>query len=143
MKNFKKDGFLILFMISIIATLGSLFYSEVKGFIPCTYCWYQRILMYPLVIITAVSYVTNNVKNYLLTAILSGLGACIAFYHYLLQKVPALSESGSACGLVPCNGIYVNYLGFITIPFMSLIAFTLIFIISLILYKKNKNQGAE
>ncbi|WP_062048338.1 disulfide oxidoreductase [Bacillus sp. JCM 19034] len=141
MKNqsINSDQFLFFaWGISLIATAGSLYFSEIVGYIPCELCWYQRIFMYPLVIILGVAVVKKDVKQALYSAIFSSIGVVIALYHYLVQKVPAMSQLDS-CGLVPCTGQYINWLGFITIPFLSLIAFSLIFIISFVILVKERN----
>ncbi|SHG73488.1 disulfide oxidoreductase [Ornithinibacillus halophilus] len=122
--------------IAFIAMVGSLYYSEIRGFAPCELCWYQRILMYPLVIIYGVAAWKKQINMALPGLILSGVGFFVSTYHYLVQKVPALQEAGDACGLVPCNMAYVNYAGFITIPFMAGTAFLLIFVLHIILLKK-------
>ena len=72
--------------------------------------------------------------------ILSVIGGLISLYHYLIQKVPALHELGNACGIVPCNTDYINWFGFITIPFLALIAFTLISVLQFIVVKSGKEQ---
>ena len=106
--------------------LGSNYYSDVRAVIPCTLCWYQRILMYPLVIVLGVaSYKQDkSVTRYALP--LSVLGLLIAAFHYLEQKVPWISSSAVCRTGVPCDVQYINWLGFITIPFLSLVAFTII-----------------
>ncbi len=112
--------------VALTATLGSLYFSEVRGFIPCVLCWYQRVLMYPLVILLGVAsyHEDKSVIRYALP--LSVLGGAVALYHYLLQKAPGMAGLG-ACGVgAPCNAQYINWLGFITIPFLALTAFTLI-----------------
>ncbi|MFD2042753.1 disulfide oxidoreductase [Ornithinibacillus salinisoli] len=124
--------------ITFVATAGSLFYSEVMGYIPCELCWYQRILMYPLVIIYGVAIWKKNMNLALPGLILSGIGMFVSTYHYFVQKLPALEETGGACGLVPCNLEYVNYFGFITIPFQAGIAFIIIFVLHLVLLKQNR-----
>ncbi|MCB0194442.1 MAG: disulfide bond formation protein B [Anaerolineae bacterium] len=113
---------------ALAALLGSLYYSEVAGFIPCTLCWYQRILMYPLSIIILVGILTHDelLTNYVLPFSIMGLG--VALYHYLIQQGVFSHPTTCAAG-IPCDMAWVNYLGFITIPFMSLTAFTLITII--------------
>lgn len=128
---------LIIWVQAFVATTGSLFYSEVMGYIPCELCWYQRILMYPLVIIYGLALWKKDVKMTLSGLILSGIGMFVSTYHYLLQKVPAFHEMGGSCsGAVPCNVIYVNYFGFITIPFMAGVAFIVIFVLHLLLLKE-------
>lgn len=112
---------------SIVATLGSLFFSEVMGFVPCELCWFQRILMYPLVIIYGVAIVKKDWATALPGLILSGIGMCVSGYHYLIQKTSLFSSAGESCGLIPCTTEYINYFGFITIPFLALTAFIIIF----------------
>jgi len=131
---------LLIWVQALVATLGSLFFSEVMGYVPCELCWYQRILMYPLVIIYGV-FAFSKRKDLSLALpglIMSGVGICVSLYHYLIQKVPAFKAAGDACGLVPCNAEYINYLGFITIPFMALVAFIVIFILTIMLLKRGK-----
>lgn len=135
-----ENGLIFIFTTSLIAMLGSLYYSEVRGFEPCTFCWYQRILMYPIVLISGIALYQKNAKIALTTAIFSIVGGSISIYHYSLQKLTFLHDSAPACGNVPCTGQYVNYLGFITIPFMALTAFVLILITSLFLMKWQKES---
>lgn len=133
-----ENSLLFIFTVSLIATLGSLYFSEVRGFEPCTLCWYQRILMYPLILISGIALIQKNSNIALTTALFSLIGGCMSLYHYSIQKLSFLKESTPACGNVPCTGQYVNYLGFITIPFMALLAFILIFITSLFMMKWQK-----
>ncbi|MBC5636640.1 disulfide oxidoreductase [Ornithinibacillus hominis] len=136
----KKENILLgIWGISVIATLGSLFFSEILGYEPCKLCWYQRILMYPLVIIYGTALFKKDLSIALPGLILSGIGMCVSTYHYLIQKLPTL-EAGGACGIVPCNFEYVNYLGFITIPFMAGTAFILIFVTHVTLLKKSRGK---
>lgn len=115
-------------VVAITATLGSLFYSEVMNFVPCSLCWYQRIFMYPLTIILGIAVYYNEVsiKKYILAV--SIIGWLIALYHVLLQKIPAMKVLEPCKQGIPCTVDYVNYFGFITIPMLSLTAFTLIII---------------
>lgn len=133
-----ENSLIFISIVSLIATLGSLYFSEVRGFEPCKLCWYQRILMYPIVLISGVALFQKNARIALTTAIFSVIGGSISLYHYGIQKLSFLSDSAPACGNVPCTGQYVNYLGFITIPFLALIAFVLILITSLFILKWQK-----
>ncbi|MCP3033248.1 disulfide bond formation protein B [Halobacillus sp. A1] len=126
---------------SLAAMLGSLFFSEVLGYEPCELCWYQRILMYPLVVIYGVSLIKKNVTSALSGLILSGIGACFSIYHYSLQKVPAFQSAGNSCGAVPCNAEYLNLLGFITIPFLAGTAFIIIFISHVLMIREQRGQA--
>mgnify|MGYP001438188969 CR=1 FL=1 len=125
---------------SVIATLGSLFYSEGMGFIPCELCWYQRILMYPLVIIYGYAIYKKDIRYAFPGLLMSGIGILVSTYHYLVQQLPGLQEAGQGCGIVPCNMKYVEFLGFITIPFQALIAFLVIFSIHIVLIIKQRRE---
>lgn len=110
---------------ALTAMLGSLYYSEIAGFVPCALCWYQRILMYPLTLITLVGIIKQD--EYLPTYVLpfSIIGIGVSSYHYLTQL--GLISHSAACSVgVPCNLRYVNYFGFVSIPFMALTAFVMI-----------------
>lgn len=121
-----SNGVYLAWLIALVATLGSLYFSEIRGFVPCELCWYQRILMYPLAIILAVASFRNDEKVTAYTLPLTVLGMAVASFHYAMQWLPDLAGGGLCTGGVPCSGRYINWLGFITIPFLSLIAFTLI-----------------
>jgi disulfide bond formation protein DsbB len=126
LKTFMQDyGAHLAFAVALTAMLGSLYFSEIARFIPCTLCWYQRILMYPLTIIILVGIIERDefLPKYVMPLSIVGMGA--SSYHYLLQLGVFGHSSGCTIG-VPCNSRYVNYFGFITIPFMALTAFTLI-----------------
>lgn len=126
---------LIIWTQSILATMGSLFYSEIMGYTPCELCWIQRIFMYPLVIIYSVALLKRDINITIPGMILSLIGLCISLYHYSLQKMWVLKDAGGFCGDIPCNLQYVNYFGFITIPFLAGIAFLIIFTLNYIIYK--------
>lgn len=129
---------LFIWTIALVATLGSLYYSEVKGFTPCLYCWYQRILMYPIVLIAGIALFQKNSRIALTTAAFSLIGVLLSAYHYTTQKISFFQEHAGTCGDVPCTAQYVNYLGFITIPFMAFTAFALIFTASVLMLKRSK-----
>ncbi|GAA0448032.1 MAG: disulfide oxidoreductase [Bacillota bacterium] len=131
---------LLIWAQAFIALLGSLFFSEVMNYEPCELCWFQRILMYPLVIIYGVAAVKKDLSIALPGLIMSGIGMFVSTYHYLVQKLPALQDTGGACGLVPCNLTYVNYFGFVSIPFLAGTAFIIIFVLHLILWKEQKEM---
>ncbi|MDX1805423.1 MAG: disulfide oxidoreductase [Paenisporosarcina sp.] len=123
-------------LVSVVATLGSLYFSEIRGYIPCDLCWFQRIFMYPLVLILGIGTFQSDmsVKKFVLP--MSILGGTISFFHYLEQKVPGFGGIRPCVSGVPCSSEYINWLGFITIPFLALTAFTLITISMLVLYGK-------
>ena len=123
---------------AIIAMGGSLFFSERMGFIPCVLCWYQRILMYPLVLLLGIAFYRNDRSIYKYVLSVSVLGMLVSSTHYALQKIPSMQEFSVCTSGVPCSGQYINLLGFITIPFLALLAFTIITIMMLVLRKSVK-----
>ncbi|MBS4178385.1 disulfide oxidoreductase [Lederbergia citrea] len=123
-------------VVSVIATLGSLYFSEIKGYVPCELCWYQRIFMYPLAIILGIAAFENDTKLKKYVLPLSVFGGLISLYHYLVQKVPSFASIKPCVQGVPCNVQYINWLGFITIPFLALTAFTIISILMIVMFMK-------
>ncbi|MBI4250324.1 disulfide bond formation protein B [Candidatus Uhrbacteria bacterium] len=122
-----------MFIIALIAMLGSLFYSEIAGYEPCKLCWLQRIFMYPQTILMAlaIAWRTGVIAN--ACGVLSGIGAFIAGYHYLLQVgVVKGVECGAVGYSVACSKVFVMNYGYITIPLMAFSAFILIFLLSII-----------
>jgi disulfide bond formation protein DsbB len=113
-------------VVSLAAVGGSLYLSEVMGFIPCKLCWLQRIFMYPLVILLGRAAYRNdrNIIGYALP--LSIIGGCISVYHYMEQKVPGMADILPCTQGVPCSEDYLDWFGVITIPLMALVAFILI-----------------
>ncbi|MFS0785565.1 disulfide oxidoreductase [Shouchella sp. 1P09AA] len=116
-------------VVSLTATLGSLYFSEIRGYVPCEMCWYQRILMYPLAVFLGIAAYAGDVsiRKYVLP--LSLMGMVVSGYHYLIQKVPSLAPLTPCTEGVPCNIQYINWFGFISIPFLALLAFSLITIL--------------
>ena len=109
-----------------IATAGSLFFSEVMHFPPCALCWYQRICMYPLVLILLPAVVSFDSAVLKFSLPLTMLGWAIAAYHNLVY-FGIVPESLSPCSMgVSCKAQFVQWAGFIDIPQLSLLAFTLL-----------------
>lgn len=126
---FGKNAVLFSFIAVLGATLGSLFYSEIAGFEPCKLCWFQRIFMYPQVILLGIVLwkKTNGVLAIYNSLVLSIIGATIAGYHYLLQIGVAPELPCAAVGYsAACSQRFVMSFGYITIPMMALTAFALI-----------------
>ncbi|QUW23467.1 disulfide bond formation protein B [Sporosarcina sp. Marseille-Q4063] len=138
MQKRQENGLIFISIVSLVATLGSLYFSQIRGFEPCTLCWYQRILMYPIILIAGIGLFQKNANSALTTAVFAFIGGGISLYHYGIQKLAFLSDSAPACGDVPCTGQYINYFGFVTIPFLALLAFLLIAITSLFMMKWQK-----
>ena len=127
------------FLISLIATFGSLFFSEIMNFIPCSLCWYQRIFMYPLVFLFSINLLLPDDKIFKYVFPLAFIGWLISIYHNLLM-FKIIPEKLSPCIQgIPCSVDYINWLGFITIPLLSFFAYTSILVLLIYLKKENKN----
>ncbi|MCA1063796.1 disulfide oxidoreductase [Rossellomorea sp. AcN35-11] len=124
-------------VVSLAATLGSLYFSEIRGFIPCELCWYQRIAMYPLTLMLGVATFQHDTSLKKIILPMSITGALISSLHYLEQKVPGFGGIKECASGVPCSAEYINWFGFITIPFLALTAFTLI-TLSLLFVKREQ-----
>ena len=125
-------------LVALVSTTGSLIYSEVIGFIPCTYCWYQRFVMYPLAALLI--YVVIKKKFIRLAGLFAGLGGAISIYHIYTQNG---GGPGGSCSIdVPCSLKYVEVLNFISIPVMALAAFTTI-VLSLMYYELTDKVNDE
>lgn len=111
---------------------GSLYFSEVMGFLPCILCWYQRILMYPLAGVLAVGLLRRDAKLPLYVLPFSLLGMGFSTYHYLLEKTDWFGGVEVCRAGVSCTIQWINWLGFITIPFLALTAFSIITVMMLI-----------
>lgn len=128
----------IAWVLAVASLVGSLYYSEVKNYTPCSLCWYQRILMYPLVFIIAVGILRKDKDLPFYVLPISILGMIVAFYQVLLQA-GVISEAIAPCSIgVSCITKYTSYFGFVTIPLMSFSAFTIITACMLIFRKLQK-----
>ena len=108
-------------LVAVVATAGSLFLSLGLGLVPCRLCWYQRILMYPLVVVLAVAAVERRVAVARAVLPLVGLGGTIAAYHSWLQ----VSQTICGVGVVGCAQVQYRVAG-LTVPNLSLLAFCLV-----------------
>jgi disulfide bond formation protein DsbB len=111
------------FVVAAVTTAGSLYYSKVVGYVPCELCWYQRIAMYPQVIVLGTALVRRDrgVRPYVIGPCL--VGALISLYHSWIQAFPPESPTSFCTAEAPCTVRYVWELGFISLPFMALSAF--------------------
>jgi len=124
--------------IAAIAMVGSLFLSEVAGLAPCSFCWYQRIAMYPLVLILGIAAIRNDTSVWRHALPLAIVGLVIAIYHVTIQWLPNLDVGACSTG-ASCTGRYVAVFGFISIPTMAAAAFSLI--IALLLVVRALEEG--
>lgn len=122
---------------ALIGMAGSLFFSEVMDLPPCVLCWYQRIAMYPLVIIIGIGIVTADVRWKTYAFPLALIGLAISIYQNLLYY-GIIPENLSPCTQgVSCTERQIEWLGFITIPLMGLLSF-LVICTCLLIYRPTK-----
>ena len=113
------------FVVAALAMAGSLYFSEIAHFEPCRLCWYQRIAMYPLVVILGIAAWRRDVGVRRYAVPLAAIGAVISMYHYTLEWFPWL-ELGVCAATTPCTLVWFRELGFISLPYLALSAFLLI-----------------
>ncbi|MBF0161918.1 MAG: disulfide bond formation protein B [Magnetococcales bacterium] len=122
-------GWMLIFMAWTVvasATLGSLFFSEVMGVPVCILCWYQRIALYPLTFILAVGLFPYDPKVVRYAGVLTGMGWCTALFHVLLVAGVIPEKIHPCMQGIPCSETHLVLFGFLTIPMMSLLTFTLV-----------------
>lgn len=112
--------------VALAAMLGSLYLSEIVHLIPCRYCWFQRIAMYPLVVILVMAAYRKDSMARLYAATIATMGLAIAAYHRFIQAFPDLDSGSCAASGPACSAPLIHKFGFVTIPYMSLSAFALI-----------------
>lgn len=125
----------VAFGMALIATLSSLYLSEILHWTPCILCWYQRILMYPLVLIIGIAVIRRDNNWPITTLALASIGWLVALYHSLLQWGIVPSSLAPCTVGESCLVRHTAWFGFITIPFLSWVAFTVIIVMALIFWK--------
>jgi len=135
---FQNQGMVVAFIVALCATIGSLGYSDVIGYEPCKLCWFQRICMYPQVVILGLGLLRKDLSARTSALWLSVVGALIGAYHYVGQI--GFNPLGLDCLAVgysaSCSKSFVLELGYVSIPMMALSAFVLI-ILSLVWYSRS------
>lgn len=141
----KKNGLLIAAITATLAMSGSLFFSEVAKYTPCLLCWFQRIAMFPQVLLLWIAKKRNDANIVWYSVPLAAIGALIAAYHYLLQSIPRAIAKTGFCDLDnPCTARFI-YESYLTIAMMALTAFVII-IVALVMhykYRKATNKPAK
>src|SRR6185503_954197 len=107
-------------LVATVTTLGSLYYSEHAGFVPCELCWYQRI------VVLGVAALRRDRAVWITTLVFVVIGAPLSLYHWLVERVPAFEESSSCSATTPCSAPWFEKLGFVTLAWMAMSAFLLI-----------------
>jgi disulfide bond formation protein DsbB len=121
-------------LVATISTLGALFFSEVMKLPPCVLCWYQRIFMFPLVLLLPMGLFPFDPKVVRYALPLSLVGTAIATFHLLLVA-GFIPESVTPCSRgVPCSETQIAWFGFVSIPLLSAVAFTVITLLLVVAY---------
>ncbi len=115
--------------IAAVATGGSLLLSEVAGYVPCTLCWYQRIAMYPLVVIVGIAAMRRDREVWRTVLPITVIGSAISVWHILIERNP--QWAGPCEADAPCSLKWVEEFGFLTLPTMALIAFIAVSVLTL------------
>jgi Disulfide bond formation protein DsbB len=130
-------------LVATVATVGSLYYSEVANFVPCRLCWYQRICMYPLAVILLVGLLRRDRGVRWYAAPFVVVGAPLALYHWLVERVAWFAEGTSCSAEAPCSVPWFEELGYVTLAFMSMSAFLLIGTLLIVDGVSERRQDAE
>jgi disulfide bond formation protein DsbB len=130
----RRQSLIASFVVALVALAGSLYFSEILHYDPCRLCWFQRICMYPLVLVFLIALIkkAEDYRKYIIP--LSIIGAIIAVYHYYIQFFfvsTTCSPTGESCTASP----FILY-GYITIPMMALTGFVLIIFLNIFFRKK-------
>jgi disulfide bond formation protein DsbB len=121
-----STGLWLAWAVALTCTLGSLYLSEVAHFIPCRLCWYQRICMYPLVVLLIVAAIRRSTEVARATIPLIAIGAAISTYHYLLERFPSMAGAATCDPVAPCTIVWVWRFHYLSVPAMALSGFVLI-----------------
>lgn len=113
----------IAWFVALVATLGSLWYSEIADFVPCRLCWMQRIAMYPMAAILLVAAIRRDARGGVLYAAIFPLaGTIVATYHLYIEANPE-QESASCKISAPCSTKWIDEFGYVTLPMLAITAF--------------------
>ena len=138
----RASGLWIMCAITTGAMVGSLYFSESVGYAPCKLCWYQRIGIYSIAIITFVAALRRDKNIGVYSLVLACVGLVVSTYHYLLEWYPQLESN--VCSIdVPCTTVWFRELGFVTLCFMAGSAFIAVITISLALMRESRVTAAQ
>lgn len=122
----KKYVLYAVFLVALAAMMGSLYFGEVMKIPLCTLCWYQRIAMYPLVVVLAIGIMWDQAKVHLYALPFAVIGLIISIYHNLIYY-RIIPEVIHPCTVgVPCTTKFIEFFGFVSIPLLSLLGFIFI-----------------
>jgi disulfide bond formation protein DsbB len=141
-ERFTRYAIVAAWVPAALAMAGSLYFSEIAHYQPCTLCWYQRIAMYPLVLILGIAAWRRDLAVRIYAIPLAAVGAAIAAYHYLLEWFPAIDTGACTVG-IPCTQVWFRQFGFVSLPLLALIAFLLVIAFLLLAVPPDADEGDE
>ena len=122
----------IAFVVALVATLGSLYYSEIAHYTPCRLCWYQRICMYPLAVVLLVGLVRRDRGGRAYAWPFVIVGVLVSTYHWLVERVHFFERTSACSDAAPCSVPWFQTLGFVTLAFMAGSAFLVVGVLLLV-----------
>lgn len=132
----------IAWVLALVATLGSLYFSEIADFVPCRLCWFQRIAMYPLAVILLVAALRRDARGAFAYAItLPVVGLLVSLYHVYIEIFPEHETDGCKVGGASCAVKWIDEIGYITIPVLAGSVFAAI--IALLLFARSRAKAQE
>ncbi|OAB39826.1 disulfide oxidoreductase [Paenibacillus glacialis] len=140
---FRTYSLYLAWVVSIVATCASLYLSEVLLFEPCRLCWFQRIFMYPQVILLGIASYKDDRKIISYVLPMSIIGGSISILHYLEQMVPSFAKVAPCSVGISCSSDPLHWFGFITVPLLALIAFVMIICILIVGRTKVEEDNEE
>jgi disulfide bond formation protein DsbB len=127
---------------ALVATAGSLFFSEIADFIPCRLCWFQRIGMYPLAVLLLIAAIRRDARGAAIYGLpLAAFGSIVAIYHIYIEYHPEAETAACKIG-APCTTKWIDKLGYITIPVLALTAFlAIITLLAMVLSRTTRSRA--
>lgn len=127
-------------LVALISSIGSMFFSSILDLPPCSLCWYQRICIFPLGIILAVGFLKNDVLTFWYAFPLALIGWVISIYHNLLYYNLITQPLVPCSGGVSCTEKQFELFGFISIPLMALLSLSSILVCLILFAYKTKKE---
>lgn len=130
----------LIFAVSGGAMVGSLWFSEVADFAPCKLCWYQRIALFSVAIISLVAAIRRDRRIAPYTLTLASIGLVVSTYHYLLEWFPSLETN--VCSVdVPCTAVWFREFGFVSLALMAGLAGLFVIVVSSVLVAGERSSS--
>jgi disulfide bond formation protein DsbB len=137
----QEGGVWLAWGVALVATLGSLWFSEFADFVPCRLCWFQRIFMYPLAIVLLVGALFRDRRVVWYALPLTVIGALFSAYHVYVEINPEVESAACRAGGVPCSLKWIDEFGYITIPVLAGTAFVLIGLLLAVVALRGRGAG--